>query len=204
MSVELVVSWGVGASLAVAAIHFGYRVVTGVPVRGDTASVPVAEIRAALTAAFLLMAGLALALLWNVTSSLHGAKSLPTASLTASTLVIGAAAASVWQWSRVRAAFEALEGNCRIVRRLAGRTDAWLGHTSIDDLHLTPRELEVLKLICGGTVSDAAVAAALVISPHTAGTHVRNILAKTELSDRRNLMLLGLASLPDDEVTAVR
>jgi DNA-binding CsgD family transcriptional regulator len=55
---------------------------------------------------------------------------------------------------------------------------------------LSPRELEILDLIRKGVLSDAEIAETLHISPATAATHVQNILKKTELHSRRDLMLL--------------
>jgi non-specific serine/threonine protein kinase len=48
---------------------------------------------------------------------------------------------------------------------------------------LTPREVEVLRLMAAGR-ADKEIAAALAISRHTAGHHVRHILAKLELDSR--------------------
>jgi DNA-binding CsgD family transcriptional regulator len=55
---------------------------------------------------------------------------------------------------------------------------------------LSSREQEVLDLIRNGIVSDGEIARTLQISPATAGTHVQNILRKTELHNRHDLMLL--------------
>jgi DNA-binding NarL/FixJ family response regulator len=48
---------------------------------------------------------------------------------------------------------------------------------------LTPRELEVLRLVARG-MSDAAIAEELVVSPHTVHRHVANIRAKLRLPSR--------------------
>lgn len=73
-------------------------------------------------------------------------------------------------------------------------SEALLDGLDLDDVALTPREREVLDLITAGTSSDRAIAEELVISPATAGTHVRNLLKKTGLRDRRELALLAIAS----------
>jgi DNA-binding NarL/FixJ family response regulator len=48
---------------------------------------------------------------------------------------------------------------------------------------LTPRELEVLRLMVAGR-SNPEIAAALFVSPRTAQTHVGNILAKLGVESR--------------------
>ena len=56
--------------------------------------------------------------------------------------------------------------------------------SALDDSHgLTPRELEVLRLVASGK-SNREIAAALVISEHTVARHVQNIFAKLGLSSR--------------------
>jgi DNA-binding NarL/FixJ family response regulator len=48
---------------------------------------------------------------------------------------------------------------------------------------LTPRELEVLRLVAVGK-SNRGIAMALVISEHTVARHVQNIFAKLDVSSR--------------------
>ncbi|WP_405938556.1 response regulator transcription factor [Streptomyces sp. NBC_00726] len=72
-----------------------------------------------------------------------------------------------------------------VTRRLVGRYAARIRPTgdSSSDIPLTPRELEVLRLIADG-FSNSEIAAALVISQETVKTFVSRILAKLGLRDR--------------------
>ncbi|MFJ9557400.1 response regulator [Nocardiopsis sp. NPDC101807] len=72
-----------------------------------------------------------------------------------------------------------------VTRRLVGRYAARVRPTggSPDDIPLTPRELEVLRLIADG-LSNKEIAGALVISQETVKTFVSRILAKLALRDR--------------------
>lgn len=70
-------------------------------------------------------------------------------------------------------------------------TDKVMLDASVSEAGLTAREVEVLEHLANGTVSDADLADALYISPATAATHVRNIMKKTGVKRRHELMLLA-------------
>jgi DNA-binding NarL/FixJ family response regulator len=77
----------------------------------------------------------------------------------------------------------------RLIERFAGSAPApppALGE-------LTPRELEVLHLVARG-LSNSEIAAELVLSEHTAKTHVAHILDKLDLRDRVQAVVLAYES----------
>jgi DNA-binding NarL/FixJ family response regulator len=64
------------------------------------------------------------------------------------------------------------------------RVEALVQPPPSGDAHgLTPRELQVLRLLAAGK-SNRAIASALVISEHTVARHVQNIFAKLHVSSR--------------------
>ena len=64
---------------------------------------------------------------------------------------------------------------------------------------LTSRELEVLTRIATG-LSTRAIAAELIVSPHTVAVHVRHILHKLDARTRAHAVAIALANgiIPSD------
>jgi DNA-binding NarL/FixJ family response regulator len=78
----------------------------------------------------------------------------------------------------------------RLIERFAGaapiqKADVLAG--------LTPRELEVLRLVARG-LANAEIASELVVSEHTAKTHVGHILQKLDARDRVQAVVLAYES----------
>jgi DNA-binding CsgD family transcriptional regulator len=106
-------------------------------------------------------------------------------------------------WVVVRATVAVLVGALAIVLTLRHWNHLGRAHTIVDVLTqrvpseaaarqagLSSREGEVLGLIREGILTDEDIAQTLHISRATAATHVQNILRKTKLHNRRDLMLL--------------
>lgn len=62
---------------------------------------------------------------------------------------------------------------------------------TLEDFDLTPREIEVLKLIVDGR-SNADIAFDLTVSMHTVKTHISNILSKLGVNDRTQAAVKAL------------
>jgi DNA-binding NarL/FixJ family response regulator len=78
----------------------------------------------------------------------------------------------------------------RLIERFAGAAPQELPPALAE---LTTRELEVLRLLARG-LSNAEIAAELVVSEHTAKTHVAHILNKLDLRDRVQAVVLAYES----------
>ena len=86
--------------------------------------------------------------------------------------------AATLELEAARSAFERL-GAAPDLAHLAAR-----GRDSGDDRHgLTPREVEVLRLLAAGR-SNREIASTLIISEHTVARHIQNIFAKLDVSSR--------------------
>jgi len=77
----------------------------------------------------------------------------------------------------------------RLIAEFAARPRAGRASTTVAQL-LTQREVEVLRLVARG-LSNADIAAALVVSPLTAKTHVSRVLTKLGLKDRAQLVVVA-------------
>jgi DNA-binding NarL/FixJ family response regulator len=76
-----------------------------------------------------------------------------------------------------------------LIHRHVSSRPAMPGRQLMDTVNaLTPRELEVLKLV-GQGLSNEEVARALTISPHTAKTHVNRIMTKLAAHDRAQVVI---------------
>jgi len=93
-----------------------------------------------------------------------------------------------------------------VLRRVSRQTEGRDGNAtsrSSADAELTPRELEVLRLLADG-LTQAQIARLLVISPRTVGTHIQNLLGKLCVHSRAQAVALahrtGLVRQPLDAV----
>ena len=97
-------------------------------------------------------------------------------------------AAGVYALTRLRSGIRRLEDGERMLSVLTENVPVDI---DVSGWRLTERESQVLRTIVSGRTSDEQIAEALFISTATAATHVRNILRKTGLSSRMDLMLVG-------------
>ena len=79
----------------------------------------------------------------------------------------------------------------RLIERFAAVAPPARGPSEVD--RLTPRETEVLRLIARG-LSNGEIAATLIVTEHTAKTHVAHILEKLGVRDRVQAVVLAYES----------
>jgi DNA-binding NarL/FixJ family response regulator len=102
---------------------------------------------------------------------------------------------------RVVAAGEALLAPS-VTRRLIGEFSRLRPRSPAPSLaHLTPRETDVLRLVAEG-LSNAEIAARLVVGEETVKTHVSRLLRKLGLRDRTQAVVMAYESglvIPGDK-----
>jgi DNA-binding NarL/FixJ family response regulator len=67
--------------------------------------------------------------------------------------------------------------------QIANEASGHGAHDALEDVRMTPRELEVIELI-GEGLSNKEIAQRLNIAPHTVKSHVRNVMEKLTLHTR--------------------
>ena len=75
-------------------------------------------------------------------------------------------------------------------KRLSSEAAAEVAEHAVDEL-LTPREIDVLRLVAAGN-ANKEVAAQLSVTEETVKSHVRNILGKLGANDRTHAVAIGL------------
>jgi DNA-binding NarL/FixJ family response regulator len=75
-------------------------------------------------------------------------------------------------------------------KRLSSDVAAEIAEHATDDA-LTPREIDVLRLVAGGN-ANKEIAARLSLTEETVKHHVKNILAKLGANDRTHATMIGL------------
>jgi DNA-binding NarL/FixJ family response regulator len=75
-------------------------------------------------------------------------------------------------------------------KRLSSEVAAEIAEHATDDA-LTPREIDVLRLVAGGN-ANKEIAAQLLLTEETVKSHIRNILGKLGANDRTHAVAIGL------------
>lgn len=86
---------------------------------------------------------------------------------------------------------ESLRASDRIASAVS---EHFLEGGSLEQFELTARELEILDGISRGVVTDVEIADEFYIATTTAGTHVKNIMKKTGVKTRRELIFLVVSA----------
>ena len=75
-------------------------------------------------------------------------------------------------------------------KRLSSEVAAEIAEHATDDA-LTPREIDVLRLVAGGN-ANKEIGAKLALTEETVKSHIRNIFAKLGANDRTHAVTIGL------------
>jgi DNA-binding NarL/FixJ family response regulator len=75
-------------------------------------------------------------------------------------------------------------------RRISPELSAEIAEHAVDSV-LTPREVQVLRLVAGGN-ANKEIAARLSLTEETVKAHIRNILGKLGANDRTHAVTIGL------------
>ena len=102
-------------------------------------------------------------------------------------LVMVGSALALYALIKCRQALGILERGARMVSVLTENVEL---DAAVSDWGLTPRELQVVEVLAQGRLTDEELAEELFIAASTAATHVRNILRKAGLHNRREIMLV--------------
>lgn len=104
--------------------------------------------------------------------------------MTDTTATLGASASvAAWAEGRLVSRLDATELAYRLLAAAAEALIRDASNGSRDHAGLTPRELEILKLLAQG-YPDRQIATMLSISPRTVGDHVTNVLGKLDVESR--------------------
>lgn len=79
-----------------------------------------------------------------------------------------------------------------VSERVAGSILDRVSHVDTSSLQLSKREVEVLVMIGSGRITDAELSESLHISASTVQTHIQNLLRKTGLKSRQDLIAVAI------------
>jgi DNA-binding CsgD family transcriptional regulator len=79
-----------------------------------------------------------------------------------------------------------------VSKRVAGSILDRVSHVDISSLQLSKREEQVLDMIGNGRITDVELSESLHISASTVQTHIKNLLRKTGLKSRQDLIAVAV------------
>ncbi len=84
---------------------------------------------------------------------------------------------------------EAITGKCVFSPEISGKLVEKFRSPRLDQENLTPRELDIIKVMVQGITSTKDIADALHLSPNTVKFHIRNILDKLGVKNRVQIVV---------------